>query len=85
MDKPLIEPETQMRMVGRTTSLEEANRLAEQYGMQGFKTQIIKKKQGEIALYEVWVSKKPDIFHMQQNTRHQTRDPKHKTLLAHLI
>ena len=49
-------------MVGRTTNLEEANQLSEQYELQGFTTKIIKKKQGAISLYEVWVGKKPDIY-----------------------
>ena len=64
MEKPIITPSESFRMVGQTTNLEEANRLAEQYEMQGFNTKIVKKKQGEITLYEVWISKKPDIFQM---------------------
>jgi hypothetical protein len=62
MEKPILTPSEPFRMVGRTTNLEEANRLAEQYELQGFNTKIVKKKQGEISLYEVWISKKPDIF-----------------------
>lgn len=65
MEKPIIGSEETYRMVGRTTNLEEANRLAEHYEMQGFKTHITKKKQGEIILYEVWISKKPVIFQME--------------------
>jgi tRNA1(Val) A37 N6-methylase TrmN6 len=66
MEKPFLTQEGNFRMVGRTTSLEEANQLSEQYEFQGFTTKIVKKKQGEIALYEVWVGRKPDIL---QGTR----------------
>ncbi len=50
------------RLVARTQSIEEANRIAEEYEMKGFQTRISKKKEGNIALYEVWISKKPDVF-----------------------
>jgi hypothetical protein len=62
MEKPFLGSEENFRMVGRSTNLQEANLLAEQYEMRGFTTKIIKKKQGEITLYEVWAGKKPDIF-----------------------
>ena len=60
MEKPFLAREETFRMIGRTTNIQDANQLSEQYEMQGFTTKIIKKKQGEIALYEVWASKKPD-------------------------
>jgi hypothetical protein len=66
MEKPFLGPEENFRMVGRTTNLEEANQLSEQYELRGFTTKIVKKKQGEISLYEVWAGKKPDIL---QGTR----------------
>ncbi len=44
-------------MVGRTASIEEAEQISEQYQMRGFKTKVIKKKQGNLALYEVWAAK----------------------------
>ncbi len=50
------------RLVARTQSIEEANRIAEEYEMKGFMARIAKKKEGNIALYEVWISKKPDVF-----------------------
>jgi len=62
MDKPVLGPETTMRMVGRTTNLEEANRLAERYEAEGFETEIRKIKQAGIVMYEVWIGKKADIF-----------------------
>jgi len=62
MDKPVLGPETTMRMVGRTTNLEEANRLAERYEAEGYGTEIIKKIHAGITVYEVWAGKKPDIF-----------------------
>ena len=55
--KPAIEPGMQMRLVARTQSIEEANRIAEQYEFQGYETQVIKKRQGALALYEVWAGK----------------------------
>ena len=60
--KPLIGPERQARCVGRTNSIEEAERLAQQYEAQGYQTWITKKSQGGITLFEVWVSKEPDIL-----------------------
>lgn len=60
--KPFVGPGKHGKMVARTQSIEEANKIAEQYQMQGFETYITKIKQGEIALYEVWVTKEPDIL-----------------------
>jgi len=61
-EKPIGGPGKQFRLVATTQSIEEANRIAEQYEMKGFETQIVKKKQGTIAIYEVWVAKEPDVF-----------------------
>lgn len=69
MERPAFENEPQMRIVGRSTSLQEANLLAQQYEMRGFTTSIIKKKQGEITLYEVWAGKKPDILSAEASPR----------------
>ena len=62
MEKPLIGPETAMRMVGRTNNLEEANRLAERFEAEGYETEIVKKRQAGITYYEVWAGKKPEVF-----------------------
>jgi len=62
MDKPFLGPETMTRMVGRTTNLEEANRIAERYAAEGYETQILKRSQAGITYYEVWAMKKPDVF-----------------------
>jgi hypothetical protein len=61
-EKPIGGPGMQYRLVARTQSIEEANRIAEQYEMKGFKTQIVKKRQGTISIYEVWIAKEPDVF-----------------------
>ncbi|MBU0531921.1 MAG: hypothetical protein ABH983_05935 [Candidatus Micrarchaeota archaeon] len=50
------------RMIARTQSIEEANQVSEQYQMQGFQTKIIKKKQGNLALYEVWIGKSDHLI-----------------------
>jgi len=55
-------PPAGFRLVGRTNSIEEAERLASQYELQGFETRIVKRERGGIALYELWVGKKPEIF-----------------------
>jgi hypothetical protein len=58
--KPFIGPEKpgkQLRLIATTRSLEEANRLAEQYELQGFDTRIVKKTQGGLSVYEVWIGK----------------------------
>ena len=57
-----IEPGREMRIAGRTQNLQEANNIAEIYRMQGYETRIIKKMQGSIALYEIWIGKVPDVF-----------------------
>ncbi len=50
------------RLVARTMDLAEAERVAEAFEMKGYKTEILRKKQGGITMYEVWVEKKPEIF-----------------------
>jgi hypothetical protein len=55
--KPALGPGTQMRLVARTQSIEEANRIAEQYESEGYETQVMKKRQGILAIYEVWAGK----------------------------
>ncbi len=62
MDRPILGPEPQMRMVGRTNGIEEANRIAERYEAEGYETEIVKKNQAGLAIYEVWAGKKPGII-----------------------
>jgi hypothetical protein len=62
MDRPIPGPEASMRMVARTGSIEEANQIAERYEAQGYETQIVKKNQAGLTIYEVWAGKKPDVF-----------------------
>ncbi len=50
------------RMVARTQDISEANRISDQYAMQGFDVRIVKKAQGNLAIYEVWIAKAPDIL-----------------------
>jgi len=50
------------RLVLRTMNLEEAENAANALEMKGFKTKIVRKKQGGITMYEVWAEKKPEIF-----------------------
>jgi hypothetical protein len=50
------------RMVARTQDLAEANSIADQHAMQGFEVRIVKKAQGNLALYEVWIAKAPQIL-----------------------
>jgi len=58
----LIDRNPDFRLVGRAQSIEEAERLAQQYEAQGFMTQIIRKSMGEVTIYEVWAGKEPDVF-----------------------
>ena len=60
--KPAIGPAKQFRLAARTQSIEEANRLAEQYEMQGFEARIEKRTQGGMSVYEVWIAKEPEVF-----------------------
>jgi len=62
MERPVIGPQKGAICVGRTQSIEEANRIAEQYGLQGFETWITRKSQGGMTLFEVWASKEPQIL-----------------------
>lgn len=62
MTGPIITDKPTMRIVARTQSIEEANKIAEAYQLEGFDTQIIKKQQGNMVLYEVYAGKKPDIL-----------------------
>jgi len=62
MAGPIITSSPTMRIVSRTQSIEEANLIADSYEKQGFDTQIIKKQQGHLAIYEVYAGKKPDII-----------------------
>lgn len=59
--KPAFEPGGRKRLVARTQSIEEANEVAEQYQLQGYETEIIKRKQGTLSVYEVWIGKN-DVF-----------------------
>jgi hypothetical protein len=61
MGKPAFGPETRMRLIATTQSIQEANRLSEQYEMQGFDTKIMKRKQGGLAIYEVWIGKSESL------------------------
>lgn len=49
------------KMVARTADIAEAERIAETYRMQGFEVSILRKAQAGLAIYEVWVSKEPEI------------------------
>lgn len=60
--KDIIRPVTGERLVARTQSIEEANRIAEQYETQGYVSRIAKKSQGGLSVYEVWISKRPDAI-----------------------
>ena len=51
-----------LRLVARALSIEEAHRIAERYDAEGYKTKIVENKQGNLAMFEVWVGKEPDVF-----------------------
>ena len=58
-----------MRMVGRASSIEEANSIAQRYEAEGYETEIMKKSQAGLTVYEVWAGKKPDVFMGAPNQR----------------
>ncbi len=62
MDKSILSGGPRMRLVGSATTIEEANRIAKRYEAEGYETEIVKKKQAGLELYEVWAGKKPDVF-----------------------
>lgn len=74
MDRPGIitepetgtKPETGKRCVGRTQSIEEAQRMAQRYEMEGFTAEIVRKTRTGITVFEVWVSRAPDAFSGRQ-------------------
>jgi len=50
------------RLAGRTQSMQEAEVLASQYESRGFTATIRRISQSGLTVYEVWVSRKPDVF-----------------------
>ncbi len=50
------------RLVAKTQSIDEADRIAEEYRLQGFMVKIEKQSVGGIALFLVWAGKDPDII-----------------------
>ena len=48
------------KCIGHTVSIDEANRLAQQYQVQGFETKIFEKKEAGLILYEIWIFKKKE-------------------------
>jgi hypothetical protein len=62
MQMPDIGPSGARRCVGRTQSIEEAEMLVKKFEAQGFIAEIIRKSQAGLTLYEVWVSRQPDVF-----------------------
>ncbi len=46
-----------MHCIARTQSIEEAERIAENFRMQGFEVKLVAQSRGHLKLYEVWVSK----------------------------
>lgn len=65
----IIGKKPRMRMVARTMSIEEANAVAERYEAEGYETEIVKRKRGEIAMYEVWISGEPKVFSAEEESR----------------
>lgn len=50
------------RVIARTFSLEEANRISENYESQGYDVKIIEVKQGHMKVYDVVVKKEKEGF-----------------------
>ncbi len=65
----IIGKKPMLRCVARTMSIEEANRIAEKYEAEGYETEIVKKKRGEMALYEVWISGEPKGLYAKEKSR----------------
>ncbi|NYZ76984.1 hypothetical protein H0O02_01570 [Candidatus Micrarchaeota archaeon] len=55
----IIGEKPMLRCVARTMNIEEANAIAERYEAEGYETEIVKRKRGEIAMYEVWIGGEP--------------------------
>jgi len=62
MERPEIGDLTGRRCVGRTQSIEEAQRVAQRYEMEGFTAEIVRKTRAGMTVFEVWVSRAPDVF-----------------------
>jgi hypothetical protein len=65
----IIGKKPRMKMVARTMSIEEANQIAEKYEAEGYETDIVKRKRGEIAMYEVWISGEPKGLYAKEERR----------------
>ena len=68
-DDKTIGKKPRMKMVAQTMSIEEANQVAERYEAEGYETEIVKKKRGEMALYEVWIKGEPKGFFADTDNR----------------
>lgn len=53
-----------MRCVGRTTDIMEAEKLAETYELRGLRVEIVKRKQGSAFFYEVWAEEKKEGYEL---------------------
>ncbi len=62
----IIGEEIMIRCVARTQDLVEANRIADEYEAKGYTVNIVKKKRGDIALYEVWVKGEPKTLYAKK-------------------
>jgi hypothetical protein len=62
LNAPSVSPSIPGRMAARTFSIEEANRISENYESQGFQTRIVEHKQGQMKIYEVWIFMEKDGF-----------------------
>jgi hypothetical protein len=50
-----------MRLVGRTPDIAEAERIAEEWRLQGFEARIIRRSEAGMSLFEVWIGREPEI------------------------
>lgn len=62
MQRKPVAPESVVRCVARTFSIEEAKQIADRFEAQGYDTNIVENRRGSMAIYEVWASRKGEVL-----------------------
>ena len=63
---PTISKTAVGRLVARTFSLEEAARIGSTYEAQGYHPDIVENRQGQMVIYEVWVTMEKQGFNVRK-------------------
>ncbi len=62
MDGIIGGPEPGRRLAAKTQSIQEAEDAARRFEAEGYSAEIRRISRSGITIYEVWISRKPDVF-----------------------